>query len=284
MTIRPTSITVIGWILVVSGVMSLPGTFRTPRTPRAQEVAAKNPVPIPIQRAMSVAGTAVHVVCGYFLLQGKNWSRYLIVAWDVIQLSYGFIASPFKLVMILGACFLLLETYFLFRPRAQEFFAAVGANAEISNRMSWRQIASICCYIAAGSWLAVSCLLAFMTSPAFESKGFDFFDVSWKCWLLGITSVFPLIFLLIGQSLSPVRPRKREIGIVFLASASGGLLILLMMTLASLDPDWQTSLPPEKHWGLHDYSTGILWLGLLSALGGLALYSGREKVRTQKHQ
>jgi hypothetical protein len=177
-----------------------------------------------------------------------------------------------------------LETYFLFRPRAQEFFAAVGANAEISNRMSWRQIASICCYIAAGSWLAVSCLLAFMTSPAFESKGFDFFDVSWKCWLLGITSVFPLIFLLIGQSLSPVRPRKREIGIVFLASASGGLLILLMMTLASLDPDWQTSLPPEKHWGLHDYSTGILWLGLLSALGGLALYSGREKVRTQKHQ
>ena len=276
MTIRPTSITVIGWILIVTGIMSLPGMFRTPRTPQAQEIAAKNPVPTPIQRAISVVSTVVTVVCGYFLLQGKNWARYLIVAWSAIQLSYGFIASPFKLLLILGVFFFLLETYFLFRPRAQEFFAAVRTKAEISNRMSWRQIASICFYIAAGSFLAVSCLLAFTSSPAFEPKS-QLLDVPWKWWVLGSTSIFPLIFLLIGQVLSLVRPRKREIGIVLLASACGGLLILLVVTLSSLDPDWQKTLPPEKHWGLRDYTTGLLWLGLLGALGGLALYAGREK-------
>jgi hypothetical protein len=275
--VRPTSIAVIGWILVVSGIMSLPGMLRSPRTLQAQELAAKSPVPVLIQRADSIASTFVNVVCGYFLLRGKNWARYLIVAWAVIQLSYGIIASPYKLLLILGVVASLLEAYFLFRPRAQEFFAAIRAGAEISNWLSWRQISSICFYIAAGTLLAGSSMLAFMTSPAFEAKNFDFFDVPWKWWVLGLTAIFPLILLVIGQILSPVRPRTREIGIVLLASAGGGLLILLIVTLVSLYPDWQKSLPPEKHWGLRDYSTGVLWIGLLGALGGSLLYAGWKR-------
>jgi hypothetical protein len=276
MTNRPTSITVIGWILVLGGVMLLPETFRAPRTPRAREIAAKRPVPDPIHRAIVATSAIVDVACGYFLLQGKNWARYLAIAWSVMQLSYGFVVSPFRLILVLGATQSLLVAYFLFRPRAREFFAAAGANAEIGNRMSWRQIASTCCYVAAGSLLAVSCLLAFMSSAAFEPKS-QLFGVPWKFMTLCFMSVFPLIFLLIGQSLSPNRQRNHHLGIVLLAGAGGGLLILLMMTLLSFNPDWQKSLPPEKHWGLHDYSTGILWLGSLAGLGGLALHAGRER-------
>jgi hypothetical protein len=89
MIARPTSITVIAVIQLVfgvSGVLFAIGSF-IPGSPaakalsaeRAAEIQAKTSLAIPIQHANRVAGITISLVCGYFLLQGKNWARLLYV-------------------------------------------------------------------------------------------------------------------------------------------------------------------------------------------------------------
>ena len=130
MSSRPTSVTVIAWILIGMNVLGLFGlavaTIR--HSPAANELMAKSPVPIPIQHAMGEGGMVVGALCGYFLLQGKNSARYLYVTWTTIHSLFSLVTLPFKLVIVPGAAIFLLITYFLFRPQANAFFAGGGAN------------------------------------------------------------------------------------------------------------------------------------------------------------
>lgn len=164
---RPTSITVIAWILITFGVLGVLGsaTSMLRNNSAANERMAKIPVPIPIQHAISIGGTAVDLVCGYFLLRGKNWARYLYVIWMILQCSYGLAINQFKLMMIPGAAFILVLTYLLFRPPANAFFAEGGASDVQQTRPSVRRVISICCYVLSGFFFCLTCMFAFMWTP-----------------------------------------------------------------------------------------------------------------------
>lgn len=272
-TTRPLSVTIIGWFLVVTTVTSLPMTIRSSSRRAFEKVAATRSVPVAVQQTVSIAAALANLIGGYFLLRGKNWARYLVVAWSLAMLGYGFFVSPYRVPLLFGLPMTLLGGYFLFRRPASEFLEAVRAGAAIDNELTWRRIASNCFYIATAVFLSGSSLIAFMNSAAFKTSP-ELASLPWKWFILSIASVIPLVSLAIGQVISDGRSRMRELGIVLLASAAGGTMMVLTMFLFSFEPTWQDTLPAEKRWSITDYWNGIIWLGLLGSMGAVALFAG----------
>jgi len=119
---RPTSITVISWILIVIGGISLIMTTAMINNPEVQDLMAKSAIPIPVQYVMSYIGLLVLIGSGVGMLKGMNWARYLYVIWSLLGFGIGITTSPMKAAMIPGFVVFLIVAFFLFRPKARAFF------------------------------------------------------------------------------------------------------------------------------------------------------------------
>jgi hypothetical protein len=263
MTNRPTSITVIAWILIGMGALGLLQVPLLTNDPRHQEYLAKIPVPIPIQYAITIGGAIADVVCGYFMLRGRNWSRYVFVVSSVIVFAFALATSPIKIVMIPGMIGLLVIMYFLFRPPASAFFAMGGAEVGMP---STRRVISICCYVVAGLFFSVTCSMAFIGSPGELAKWF----------ILGFALLPASVFLSIGRALSREPRWAREVGIVLVSAAAVGALMVLMMALTFMEQQSQKAVD-AKGTPSGDYTTGVAWIALMGALGGFAILATRKQ-------
>lgn len=121
---RPTSVTVIAWILIVMGGISMISTAAMIDNPMVHEAMSQNPVPIPVQYVISYIGLLIMLVSGISMLRGRNWARVLYVAWSAIAFVFWLATSPMKPAMIPSFVIFLVIVYFLFRPKANEYFAA----------------------------------------------------------------------------------------------------------------------------------------------------------------
>jgi hypothetical protein len=136
MKIRPTSVTVISWILIAMGGISLITTtmMLIIPNPRVQELMAQSPIPVPIQYVISYAGLAVMIISGLWMLKGQNWARLLYVIWSALGLVIGLATSPMKAMLIPGVLIYGVVVFFLFRPKANQFFSKPeAASATESN-------------------------------------------------------------------------------------------------------------------------------------------------------
>lgn len=124
MKVRPTSVTVIAWIFIVSGVVSIITLLlsKALTDPKALALMSKSLLPISVQFAMMFIGLTVTIVSGIGLLKGLNWARLLYVIWSVIGFVIGLITSPAKVAMIPSIVFFLIVTAFLFSPKVTEYF------------------------------------------------------------------------------------------------------------------------------------------------------------------
>ena len=120
---RPTFISVISWILIVIGGISLIMTTAMINNPTVLDMMAKSPMPIPLQYTISYFGLMVMIISGVAMLKGKNWARYLYVIWSLVRFVIGIATSPMKAVMIPGFVVFLVVAFFLFHPKATAFFA-----------------------------------------------------------------------------------------------------------------------------------------------------------------
>lgn len=120
---RPTTVTVIAWLLIVMAGLTLLSSALTLNNPMARDIMGRSPIPIPVQFAMALAGVVVMLISGVFLWRGKAWARLLYVAWNAVGLVVGFATSPMKTAMIPGLLVFLLITFFLYRPSASAFLA-----------------------------------------------------------------------------------------------------------------------------------------------------------------
>jgi hypothetical protein len=120
---RPTSITVISWILIVVGVISLITSTAALKNPMAKELMARSPIPLPVQYAMLYVGLLVTIISGVAMLKALNWGRLLYVIWSAAGFVISFATSPMKIAMIPGFLLYLVVVFFLFRPKANQFFA-----------------------------------------------------------------------------------------------------------------------------------------------------------------
>lgn len=119
---RPTSVTVIGWLLIVTSVISVATSFFSLDNPIAQELMAKNSLPLSVQYAMLFGGLIITVIAGAAMLKGFVWGRTLYIAWSIIGLVVGLFTSPVKMALIPGAVALAVIAYFLYRPNAAAWF------------------------------------------------------------------------------------------------------------------------------------------------------------------
>lgn len=125
-TERPTSVTVIAWILIVLGLISLVSTTLTYGNPTVVAMMKKSPLPIPIQYAVSYIGVGVMIVSGAAMLKGCNWARYLYLIWSLIGFGIGLATSPMKMMLLPGLVVMAVIVFFLFRPKASAYFSPAG--------------------------------------------------------------------------------------------------------------------------------------------------------------
>ena len=120
---RPTSISVIAWILIVMGGISLITITVAINNPMVRDIMNKGPIPIPLQYAMTYLGLLIMIVSGIAMLKGCNWARFLYVIWTIIGFLVGITTSQMTAAMIPGFVVFLIIAFFLFRPKANAFFS-----------------------------------------------------------------------------------------------------------------------------------------------------------------
>ena len=133
MSARPTSVTVIGWLLIVFGTLGFLGSL-------ALMANSSNPLLLNIFGAANLSltetiivgwiATLARLACGVGLLYRQNGARYLLVAYGLAALAYGGYTSGNLLSMIPGGVIFVVVVTFLFLPKANSWFAGKESSAE----------------------------------------------------------------------------------------------------------------------------------------------------------
>ena len=115
---RPLSVTIIAWLYVVVGVVGLVYHAREFKLARPFENDA---VWVCLVRVLAI-------VAGAFTLRGRNWARWLAVAW----MAWHVYLSVFHPVseLIMHSVLLVVFAFLLFRPPAVAYFQAAKTNAK----------------------------------------------------------------------------------------------------------------------------------------------------------
>ena len=122
---RPTSVTVIAWLLIIGGALNLPWTLTLLYDPKVKELMARDSsLPIPVQYFHVCAGLLMVIVTGVAMLKAQNWARMLYVTWSLISLLLLFTTSPIRPILMFACVPTLIIVFFLFRPDANRYFHA----------------------------------------------------------------------------------------------------------------------------------------------------------------
>lgn len=105
---RPLSISIIGGIFIAAGVIGFGYHFTEFRTHPPLEV-----VWVCLLRLLAILG-------GVLVLRGKNWARWLVLAWIAYHVVLSAFHSTFELAV--HAAFFVVIAYVLFRPGVSAYF------------------------------------------------------------------------------------------------------------------------------------------------------------------
>jgi hypothetical protein len=111
---RPLSVIVIGLLYVATGLLGL-----------AFHLNEFNPQhPFQYDSVWVALVRLIAIVCGVYMLRGKNWARWVALAWIAFHVVLSSFHSRFELMVhsLLCATF----AYFLFRPQASQYFRPAG--------------------------------------------------------------------------------------------------------------------------------------------------------------
>ena len=114
---RPLSVTIIGCVYIVMGVIGFAYHFT--------EFKAQHPFQYDIIWVELLR--LIAIVCGVYMLRGHNWARWLALAW----IAYHVILSAFHMLseLAIHILFCAILAYFLFHPTATRYFRAASTSA-----------------------------------------------------------------------------------------------------------------------------------------------------------
>jgi len=124
---RPTSVTVLAWLLLAYNVLNLDFVFSI-NNPLVHELMAKSPIPIPVQIGMAYVGITVKIVAAAFMLRGANWARWLYIGYCAFSLLVGLFTSPMKALLPLVLVIDIVVVVLLTRPKVNAYFTS-GSSA-----------------------------------------------------------------------------------------------------------------------------------------------------------
>ena len=113
---RPIAVTILGCILIATGVAGLAfhATDFKPSHGFSSEL-----VWVSLVRILAI-------VSGVFMLRGSNWARWLALAWIAFHVAISFLDSWQKVAV--HVLIFALFTYFLLRPDASAYFRGKGGS------------------------------------------------------------------------------------------------------------------------------------------------------------
>lgn len=121
---RPLSITLIGWLFVVTGCGALAkGVWRYSHD--AVRVAADARGHAALDLLLVAVSAALAIVGGAFVLRGRAWARWVCVAWLGLHVIVGLLHS-LESALIHSALFVGI-TLVLFRPAASHYLRGPAA-------------------------------------------------------------------------------------------------------------------------------------------------------------
>lgn len=125
---RPLSVSIIGWLLVVLGVISIVTILWSYRqvgaNPRVAALMASSPLSPALQETIGVIGSVVNIAAGILLLKRIEAGRLIYVVWTVLTLLLSLWSSPVKVAIIPGLILFAVVTFFLFRRPVTAWFRA----------------------------------------------------------------------------------------------------------------------------------------------------------------
>ena len=107
---RPLSVTIIGWLFIAAGTIGFAYHLKELKADGHFDYGA----------GLVLLVRLLAILSGLFLLRGSNWARWLLILW----IAYHVILSTFHSLIGVATHSLLLIViaYFLFRPRASDYF------------------------------------------------------------------------------------------------------------------------------------------------------------------
>lgn len=127
---RPTSLTVIGWVLIIFGAFGLLATAMLPANPAATQLLEESPLPMSVHLLIGGVGALISMICGYGILKGLGWSRTVYAGWVLISVAIALFSMPFTWLAAVGWLIQGVIIFFLFRPAANAWFGGGAATAE----------------------------------------------------------------------------------------------------------------------------------------------------------
>ena len=107
---RPISVTILALVYLAVGVIGFAYHFRPILATHA----------IHADDVMVEVSELLAIVCGMFILQGRNWARWLALAWMAFHVGVSFLHN-FREIAV-HTVFLFVIALILFRPKAVEYF------------------------------------------------------------------------------------------------------------------------------------------------------------------
>lgn len=99
--------------------------------PISIKMVAQSGLPLILFQVNAAIGGIVTAASAYGIWKGLAWSRLLYLGWSVIGLAFSFQTSPAKSVTLLGAMFVVIIGFFLFRASANRWFSGESEDPEV---------------------------------------------------------------------------------------------------------------------------------------------------------
>ena len=120
---RPTSITVIAWIIIAFAMESLIGLTSGLIAPLLNEVAAKYSISSTRAFWLAAGAAVLHIVLAVFMLRGAGWARVVYICITALALV-GFTSHPPRTPIIISSVAkFVVFTFFLCRREANTYFS-----------------------------------------------------------------------------------------------------------------------------------------------------------------
>jgi len=119
---RPVSVTIIGWIAIALGTLTLYSLFVHGRSPAVTGMLSQAGISPMLADVIRIISVAVYLGGGAGLLLGWTWARLALVVWRAIVLAVGAVGSISAVSLVINLAILGLLGVLLFRPAANAFF------------------------------------------------------------------------------------------------------------------------------------------------------------------
>ncbi len=120
---RPTSVTIISWILIIFSVIGLAGTFIEMKSSGYDAALAMGHLPVAFLKVYQLVCGFVGLLSGVFMLKGAAWARWLYIGWGAFGILVNFVNFGFTLFALPGLVTYTLLTAVLLRKNSSDFFS-----------------------------------------------------------------------------------------------------------------------------------------------------------------